>query len=220
MTAVPNLTRLRCSALLYPLTDALEQLHRAEPCCLHRDVAPDNILLLGSSSRTDTGVWPTAVRPLLLDFGAARLVIGDMTQSLTVFLKHGYAPVEQYGETMSMKQGPWTDVYALSAVLYTCVTGRAPVASVDRILADDMVPATLVGAGRYSARFLAAIDAGLQVRPEQRPQSMRELRALFVDSQDAKAVTRSRTTVRGEAGARRGRRRLTWRRGAGATGRL
>jgi hypothetical protein len=116
-----------------------------------------------------------------------------------VFLKHGYAPVEQYGEAMSMKQGPWTDVYALSAVLYACVAGRAPVASVDRILADDMVPVTLVGAGRYSARFLAAIDAGLQVRPEKRPQSMAELRALFVDPQNVESASRSRATVRGEA---------------------
>jgi hypothetical protein len=164
--------------LLLPLIDALEQLHSAEPCCLHRDVAPDNVLLL-EPPRVQADAPPV---PLLLDFGAARRVIGDKTGTLTVFLKPGYAPIEQYGEGPSMKQGPWTDVYALSAVLYACITGKAPAASADRILEDTLVPAMQAGAGRYSQPFLAAIDAGLQVRPEQRPQSMHELRGLFSES--------------------------------------
>jgi serine/threonine protein kinase len=163
-------------ALLRPLTHALEQLHDAQPCCLHRDVALDNVLLLDASSDP---ALAGPVRPLLLDFGAARRVIGDMTQSLTVFLKPGYTPIEQYGEAHALTQGPWTDVYALSAVLYACIAGRAPVASVDRVLSDTLVPAVQIGAGRYSDSFLAAIDAGLQLRPEHRPQSMRELRQLF-----------------------------------------
>jgi hypothetical protein len=164
-------------ALLRPLSQALEQLHNAQPCCLHRDVALDNVLLLEASPAEPELAGP--VRPLLLDFGAARRVIGDMTQTLTVFLKPGYTPIEQYGELHAMTQGPWTDVYALCAVLYACIAGRAPVASVDRVLADTLVPALEVGAGRYTPTFLAAIDAGLRLRPEQRPQSMRELRQLF-----------------------------------------
>jgi serine/threonine protein kinase len=163
-------------ALLRPLSQALEQLHHAQPCCLHRDVALDNVLLLDAPSDP---ALAGPVRPLLLDFGAARRVIGDMTQSLTVFLKPGYTPIEQYGEAHALTQGPWTDVYALSAVLYACIAGRAPVASVDRVLSDTLVPAAQIGAGRYSDSFLAAIDAGLQLRPEHRPQSMRELRQLF-----------------------------------------
>ncbi len=162
-------------SLLYPLMDALELMHHNQ--CYHRDIAPDNILLL-KPSNTQMGS-SQAVRPVLLDFGAARRVIGDATQALTVILKPGYAPIEQYAESSTMKQGSWTDVYALSAVLYAAITGRAPMPSVSRIVTDDLVPAAQAGAGRYSPQFLAAIDAGLQVRPDNRPQNMAALRAMF-----------------------------------------
>jgi serine/threonine protein kinase len=161
-------------ALLHPLIDALEAMHHER--CYHRDIAPDNILLLQQSS---TQMGRQAVRPVLLDFGAARRVISDATQALTVILKSGYAPIEQYAESTSMKQGAWTDVYALSAVLYAAITGRAPLPSVSRMVTDDMVPASQAGAGHYSREFLAAIDQGLAVRPENRPQDMAALRQLF-----------------------------------------
>jgi serine/threonine protein kinase len=91
-------------AMIAPLTEALAVLHAQR--CYHRDIAPDNVLLLSDGER-----------PLLLDFGAARRVIGDITQALTVILKPGYAPIEQYADEADLKQGPWTDVYALAAVL-------------------------------------------------------------------------------------------------------
>ena len=150
--------------LLRPLLDALQIIHNDH--CYHRDIAPDNILLLGSQ-----------LKPLLLDFGAARRVIGDATQALTVILKPGYAPVEQYAEMPSMKQGAWTDVYALCAVLYAAITGRAPPPSVGRLMKDEMVPVSQSARGKYSAAFLAAIDHGLAVRPENRPQDINALRA-------------------------------------------
>ena len=162
-------------ALLAPMIDALELIHNDH--CWHRDIAPDNILLL-APQKTQAGPGPQ-LRPLLLDFGAARRVIGDVTHNLTVILKPGYAPLEQYAESESMRQGPWTDVYALCAVLYCAVTGRAPVPSVSRVLSDEMVSASQAGAGRYSQAFLAAIDAGLAVRPDARPQSMAALREHF-----------------------------------------
>jgi serine/threonine protein kinase len=148
------------------LLDALQLMHDAQ--CYHRDIAPDNILLVGAR------LWP-----VLLDFGAARRVLTDATQALTVILKPGYAPIEQYAEVPSLKQGAWTDVYALSAVLYNAVTGQTPPPAVGRMMSDTCQPAAVRGAGRYSDDFLRGIDAGLAVLPHNRPQSLAELRALL-----------------------------------------
>jgi serine/threonine protein kinase len=156
------------------VTQALAVMHRAS--CYHRDIAPDNIMLLES-----TGL------PVVLDFGAARRVITDVTQAITVILKPGYAPIEQYSETDDMTQGAWTDVYALSAVMHVAVTGRSPPPSVARLLNDRYValaadPELLT---RFQPRILQAIDAGLGVRPESRPQSMQAFRhALGLGSLD------------------------------------
>ncbi len=162
-------------ALIYPLISALDVMHRQR--CYHRDIAPDNILLL---TQPDNPEGPLlSPRPLLLDFGAARRVIGDSSQTLTVIFKPGYAPIEQYAETTLMKQGPWTDVYALCAVLYASITGKPPQASAARVMTDEMVPAVQAGEGRYSRAFLSAIDFGMAIRPEHRPQNMAALKALF-----------------------------------------
>jgi serine/threonine protein kinase len=149
---------------LGPLLDALEVMHTAQ--CYHRDIAPDNILL------TDTG-------PLLLDFGAARRVVSDMTHALTVVLKPGYAPIEQYGDAPTMSQGAWTDLYALACVMHYAIGGRTPPSSIERLMGDRLKPASEIGAGRYSAGFLRAIDAALRVQPSERPQSVAEFRALL-----------------------------------------
>ncbi|MEO8807132.1 MAG: serine/threonine-protein kinase [Burkholderiaceae bacterium] len=165
--------------LLTPLLDALELMHASH--CYHRDISPDNVLLLNPSAAGEGGVFAhdDVPRPVLLDFGAARRVIGNATQALTAILKPGYAPIEQYSETTRLRQGPWTDIYALCALLYHAVTGRNPMPSVGRLLHDELVPASTAAAGRCSTTFLNAIDLGLAVKPQDRPQSVRELRALF-----------------------------------------
>jgi serine/threonine protein kinase len=147
------------------VSQALDVMHRAN--CYHRDIAPDNIMLLES-----TGL------PVVLDFGAARRVITDVTQAITVILKPGYAPIEQYSEMPDMTQGAWTDVYALSAVMHVAITGRSPPPSVARLLNDRYVPlaADAVLLTRFTSKVLAAIDNGLGVRPESRPQSMARFR--------------------------------------------
>jgi serine/threonine protein kinase len=168
----PKVDEAWIKAMLAPLLDALETLHGAR--CFHRDVAPDNILILDGGG------------PLLLDFGAARRIIGDMTQAVTVVIKPGYAPVEQYADDNSLQQGPWTDIYALAAVVRLAITGKPPATSVTRMVTDPVKPLAEVAEG-YSVAFLRAIDYGLAVRPEDRPQSIAEFRhALGLASAPAK----------------------------------
>ncbi|WP_341317029.1 protein kinase [Paraburkholderia sp. IMGN_8] len=162
MGAPPDERWLR--TLLVPVLDALSVLHAAN--CYHRDIAPDNIILLEGSGR-----------PVLLDFGAARRVIGDMTQALTVILKPGYAPIEQYAEVPTLRQGAWSDQYALAAVVYFAIVGKTPPPSVGRMVSDNYQPLGKLAAGRYSERFLRAIDRALAVMPADRPQTVQQFAA-------------------------------------------
>ncbi|GMV47762.1 MAG: hypothetical protein AMXMBFR66_31600 [Pseudomonadota bacterium] len=156
------------------LADVLALLHAQN--CFHRDIAPDNIVL---RFERGSGEGEPRPRPMLLDFGSARRVVGEATQQLTALLKPGYSPPEQYEGETSARQGPWTDVYALGAVLYGAVTGAPPPSSIARVMRDEMTPASQAGAGRYSPQLLAAIDAALAVRPEQRLRSMADFKAML-----------------------------------------
>jgi len=144
---------------------ALELLHRRD--VFHRDISPDNILILGDG------------QPVLLDFGSARRVIGDSTQSLTALLKPHFAPLEQYADEVAMPQGAWTDLYALGATLHFVITGRAPTPSVLRAV-RDVLPALSASAGTsfpgIPPGLLAAIDWTLALAPDERPQSVLALR--------------------------------------------
>jgi len=96
-----------------------------------------------------------------------------------VILKPGYAPVEQYAEVAAMKQGAWTDLYALAAVQYYLITGRAPPPAVARMVNDELKPAVEVGGEFYSHELLATIDAALAVLPEKRPQDIAAFRQML-----------------------------------------
>lgn len=176
-------------AMLASVLDAIDTIHRER--CYHRDIAPDNIILLRNG------------RPVLLDFGAARRVIGEVTQSLTVILKPGFAPIEQYAETDGLQQGSWTDIYALAAVAYFIIAGKIPPPSVARIIKDDMVPAREVGRGRYSDKLLMVLDQALAVLPANRIQTVADLRdALELDEHLPRTVpSLSRTPENSADGA-------------------
>ncbi len=148
---------------LTPLVDALGHMH--EESCFHRDVAPDNILVLKDGSA------------VLLDLGAARRVIADDVQAMTVMLKPGYAPIEQYSDDPRFRQGPWTDIYAMAAVFFFGVTGKPPPASASRVMRDSVSPLSEVQPEGFSDAFLRAIDQGLSLQPEDRPRSIAEFRA-------------------------------------------
>ncbi len=158
-------------ALVEPLLGALEVLHRDG--VYHRDISPDNILLLPDG------------RPVLLDFGSARRVVGDKAQSLTAILKPNFAPVEQYADQADMPQGPWTDLYALGATVHYMLTGLAPSPAVLRAVRDGL-PALSVLSGEGDVpypdvpmRFLATIDWTLALAPDDRPQSVAFVRQGF-----------------------------------------
>lgn len=150
-------------AMLTPILDVLEMLHAAD--CYHRDIAPDNIFL------QDSGV------PVLLDFGAARRIIGDMTQALTMVLKPGFAPIEQYVEDGAMPQGAWTDVYQIGAVVYLAITGKPPATSVARMINDPMPVLSAQNYPGYTPPFYAGVQRALAVKPQDRAQSIAELKA-------------------------------------------
>ncbi|MBL8325075.1 MAG: protein kinase [Rubrivivax sp.] len=150
---------------LMPLLGALEQLHADD--VYHRDIAPDNIHL------------ETEGRPVLLDFGAARRVISGKTQSLTAILKPAYAPIEQYAETGAVKQGPWTDLYALGATLHFMLLGYPPVPATARTVADEATELVTRGVPGISGQMLSIIDWMLSPKPAGRPQSVAELRAVL-----------------------------------------
>ncbi|MFT7776808.1 serine/threonine protein kinase [Roseateles sp.] len=136
--------------------DGLETLHAQQ--VWHRDVAPDNIFLPADGSP-----------PILLDFGAARQAISDRTQVFTAILKPSFAPIEQYAEATSLRQGPWTDFYALAAAMHELLTGRPPPPATARAMGDELTPLAVPG---YSKEFLAGLDWALRVPPHQRPHSV------------------------------------------------
>lgn len=152
--------------LLLPLLDGLQAVHAAG--FLHRDIKPDNIQVRASDGSL-----------VLLDFGSAGQAAGVASDGLVV-VTPGYAPIEQYGIG---EQGPWTDLYALGATLYWCVSGRKPPDAETR-KADPRAYSRAVEAGRdvFGDAFLKAIDWALATDPAKRPRSVAEWRqALLAD---------------------------------------
>ena len=159
-------TQEELDSIVAPLLDALQMMHAEN--FLHRDIAPDNIIV-----RTDGS-------PVLLDFGAARRAVAEMSRTMTGIVKAGYSPHEQYSSD-SRLQGPWSDLYALGGTLYRAVTGHPPEEATLRVDEDHMPPAAQVARkSGYRPGFLSAIDACLKVRHSERPRSVAQLRPMML----------------------------------------
>jgi len=158
--------------MMAPVFGSLAQIH--ENGIIHRDISPDNIMISPDGSVK------------LLDFGAAR-EFHDLNKSLSVMLKHGYAPMEQY--TSKGQQGPFTDVYALSATIYMAITGMTPENAMDRLLEESLEPPSKLGIALPDYQE-AALIKGLAVRQADRFQSVSELYTALICEQEINAVSK------------------------------
>jgi serine/threonine protein kinase len=150
-------------AMLAPLLDGLEKVHAAG--FLHRDIKPDNIFIRQDGS------------PVLIDFGSARQAVAGATQALTTIVSPGYAPFEQY--TTSAEQGPWSDIYSLSGVLYFAVTSQSPPDAITRMKSDALTQGLGAARMRYSGPLVDAIGWGLALEEGARPRSVPQWREVL-----------------------------------------
>ena len=158
-----RLTESQLMHLLLPIVDGLRQVHAAG--YLHRDIKPPNIFV----RRSDDS-------PVLLDFGSARQALGRKSRGLTAIASAGYSPPEQYES--EGEQGPWTDIYALSALCFQAVTGTVPIEApgrLNRLVQGHPDPLPKLARERptgYSVAFLATVDLGLELTPSSRPSTL------------------------------------------------
>ena len=141
--------------LLVPLIEALDEIHSQG--LIHRDISPDNIMVLPDG------------RIKLMDFGAARDYTEFGEKSLSIVLKPGYAPPEQY-QTHGV-QGPWTDIYDLCATMYKCITGENPPDAIDRLVDDHLKKISAFGF-TVSPQIEEAIIKGMSVAAKDRYQNV------------------------------------------------
>ncbi|MCK4865177.1 MAG: protein kinase [Gammaproteobacteria bacterium] len=164
--------------MMLSLLDGLRFVH--EKGVLHRDIKPANIFIRRGDEQ-----------PLLIDFGAAKQNYSKHSKSMSPYTV-GYVPMEQVSDEGSL--GPWTDIYALGAVIWRVISGQNPVNVNKRLTAmikrkpDPLIPAVEVGAGEYSVGFLQAIDKCLLINEEERFQSVDELVAALTDETSTEEV--------------------------------
>lgn len=161
--AEKTLSEDRLRGLLAPILAALEDVHYAD--WLHRDIKPGNIMLRDADT------------PVLIDFGAAQAATAEHDGEARV-VTPGFSPLEQYGRG-DERYGPWTDLYALGAVLYRGMTGIIPPEAPDRVETDGLAAVEMVAKRRYSRQLTAAVDWALKLEARDRPQSIDEWREIL-----------------------------------------
>lgn len=166
---IPYQTALR---IMMPVMDALREVHLTGT--LHRDISPDNIYITAEG------------QVKILDFGAARHAMSEFSKSISVILKPGFAPEEQYRS--KGKQGPWTDIYATAATLYRAIVGHVPPESLDRLEEDTIVSPSSVGVD-IPQQAEAALLKALSVKAADRYQSMEEFQTDLLQNMDQREQT-------------------------------
>lgn len=149
--------------IILPIIDDLQKIH--ETGIIHRDIAPDNIFI------TEEGMVK------LLDFGSARFVALAQSKSLSVIIKAGYAPPEQYQSKGN--QGSWTDVYSLAATMYRMLTGVTPEEALERMAEDHLLPPSKLGAKLLKNQETALLNA-LNTSVESRTKTLEEFKEQFL----------------------------------------
>ncbi|MBQ3583205.1 MAG: protein kinase, partial [Lachnospiraceae bacterium] len=144
--------------MMKPVLESMNKIH--EVGIIHRDISPDNIMITKNKQIK------------LTDFGAARVFDTEDNKSITVVLKRGYAPEEQY--RAKGNQGPWTDVYALCATMYRMITGVTPQEALERIIEDNVEPLSKYDPGIWPETEFA-IMKGLSLRAQDRYQTVNDL---------------------------------------------
>ncbi len=163
-------------ALMRPVMESLAVVHRSK--MLHRDISPDN-LMLSSDSQIK-----------LIDFGSARYYDAQSDQSMTVVLKHGYAPIEQYSS--NGHQGAWTDVYSLCATMYRMLADKVPEEAINRVREDSLASLSSF-VKKIPKNVESAIVKGLSILPDKRQQTVEELyRDLYMSPQGMRVEKRNR----------------------------
>ncbi len=181
----PKLDESALHRIFLPILNGVRAVHEAD--MLHLDIKPENIYLREDGT------------PMLIDFGSTRQAISH-TMPDKFLVTHGYAPIEQYPD--KGKQGPWTDIYALGASMYRCVTGKRPVNALERYQAiltyrvDPLAPVVAAGKDHYSPQVLDCIDWALQVYPRDRPQSVREFQDRLLRKTSGTTRTTATSTTR------------------------
>ena len=164
--------------ILFPLIDGLDHVHKND--FLHRDIKPANIYIREDGS------------PVLLDFGAARQEMSSQSKSVTSLATAGYAPFEQY--STKGKQGPWSDIYGLSATMYRALTGERPQDSPDRMLEDHLTPLSVKLKSSINKDLLRGLDLGMSLRPENRPPNIESFRNILLGKKES-VVNSSKATI-------------------------
>lgn len=149
--------------IMLPILDALSIVHAEH--IYHRDISPHNIFILTDGT------------PILIDFGAARHIVGENSRSLDLVLKHGYSPIEQYSG--KGKIGAWTDIYACGALMYVMLVGNLPPAATDRFYEDSLISLKDFNLN-IPDTIINTIERALHIKAEQRFQSVKTFRAALL----------------------------------------